>query len=881
MIKESYNLVICEDDNQAYDIRLIYKKQSQIKALKIPRIETLDIWLAEEYQNYLMVENNKIKLSLLNGIEEKILWEKIITSDLKIRKESAVTDITNLAQQAINANRIISTHHIKEVELEQNAVYKELKYFLEWRKDFKKKCSETNLITKYDFINFFTNLQKNNKIINDEKILFISIDEKKKSHEALFKELSKSNIIENQLNKKFPKVKIINNAYQSYEHEVSAIIEWIKENISKKHKKLLIISPALERFQIKIQNEIDRHIQPIVFNKIQTESIANFSLRRPLSAEPILRSALNLIKLNDKKFIPINDICELLLFNNWIDNESFLLREDLANTLRLSKKKFISLQNLQNIVEGYSERYEDSSCRGLRDSLNLIQKNQEIWREKSTGLYWSKQIFQYLDRLNFSKVNNLLYFENNNLKFFFKVINYVNSSKVIPRKLTLSEYLEFIEYYLENFIPSQPNDDAFIDIYGFYENPTKKYDAIWLMNMNDNFWPNKDGFNPFLSKNIQSKYNLFNNTYYRNIYFRKIERLSNITSQISISHALKDNDSLLSPSPWNNLDISIHKHTKIKSTSLLKNQYFIDDHQAPAIKLSGEIFIKSGRLCLENQTKCPAWAFYSHRLGCSTYEADDQDEVSKSAEGLLIHRVLELFWSQTKSLDKLLSMNDLNLEKVIEGYIAQALKEFEEDHSEIDSRLLLMQQQNLKNQIYTWLSEEKKRPLFQIKDLEKTVEIKINRIRFNIRIDRIDVIQNKYELIVDYKTGKNPTTRKAFFSDTLTDLQIPIYACFLPNKNLAGVAIAHINRRKINLYGITSSKIENITPQLNNKIDHPVAKDWSGLLSMWQQRLEKTAEQYLSGNASVTFNKNTDFTYCEVLPLLRLAEKKYQFEQYK
>ena len=46
------------------------------------------------------------------------------------------------------------------------------------------------------------------------------------------------------------------------------------------------------------------------------------------------------------------------------------------------------------------------------------------------------------------------------------------------------------------------------------------------------------------------------------------------------------------------------------------------------------------------------------------------------------------------------------------------------------------------------------------------------------------------------------------------------------------------------------------------------------------KKIEKIVEQYLSGNAAVTFDENIDFTYCDVLPLLRLAEKKYQFEFY-
>ena len=160
-------------------------------------------------------------------------------------------------------------------------------------------------------------------------------------------------------------------------------------------------------------------------------------------------------------------------------------------------------------------------------------------------------------------------------------------------------------------------------------------------------------------------------------------------------------------------------------------------------------------------------------------------------------------------------------------------------------------------------------------------EVKIHKLKFKVRVDRIDNIHEKYHLLIDYKTGKQPTTRKALFSNDLTDLQIPIYACVVPLDNLIGVAIGHMNRDKINLYGITSPNVEIITKQLSSKIDHPDINDWESLLSLWQKHLEELAEQFLSGDVSVTFNEKIDFTYCDILPLLRLAEKKYQFEQYE
>ena len=116
MINKSYTIIVCENEIQSNDIRHIFKKQSNINVLKIPKIITLDNWISSEYQDYLIIEKID-ELLVLNGVEEKIIWEKIIGNDLKQRQEKKITDVTNIAQQTINANRIISTYQIDTSEL--------------------------------------------------------------------------------------------------------------------------------------------------------------------------------------------------------------------------------------------------------------------------------------------------------------------------------------------------------------------------------------------------------------------------------------------------------------------------------------------------------------------------------------------------------------------------------------------------------------------------------------------------------------------------------------------------------------------------------------------------------------------------------------------
>ena len=111
--------------------------------------------------------------------------------------------------------------------------------------------------------------------------------------------------------------------------------------------------------------------------------------------------------------------------------------------------------------------------------------------------------------------------------------------------------------------------------------------------------------------------------------------------------------------------------------------------------------------------------------------------------------------------------------------------------------------------------------------------------------DRL-VVENDVVTIIDYKTGKNVISRKALFSNDLTDLQLPIYACFTSINGLSGVAIGHINRGKINLYGVLSSDNNTISKQLSSKIDNSAIKDWHSLTNLWRNKIENIVEQYLS-----------------------------------
>ncbi len=57
--------------------------------------------------------------------------------------------------------------------------------------------------------------------------------------------------------------------------------------------------------------------------------------------------------------------------------------------------------------------------------------------------------------------------------------------------------------------------------------------------------------------------------------------------------------------------------------------------------------------------------------------------------------------------------------------------------------------------------------------------------------------------------------------------------------------------------------------------------DWETLLAHWKTVIENIAREVRAGEAAVRFADESDLAYCEVKPLLRLPERKLQFERFQ
>jgi len=863
-------------ENQVEDIKLIFKDKHQKKTIQLPGIYSLNRWLKSEYQEFCLIDQVGDVINIMNGIEERLLWENIIKNDLK-NQSFLKNQIDGITDKVISADSLIRENLISKNELKKNETHQEMHYFNKWRNQFDGYCLENKLFSRNSFIEFFIEKQKEFDIIDNQELLLVGFDDNSPLYKDLINSLKKRNELKNYKAKEEKIKKQRKLECENVEDEIKEIIKWIKENSK---KKLLIVSPALSRFQIKLQNEIDREIQPNIYKEYDKNNIYNSNLKRPLSNEPIITAAINLLKLNNPHSIKPKLIYELLIFNNWIDSEYYMHREQLGNYIKDKKLPKISINSLKKLIENDS-KLKELKLDSLKKTLLLIEKNQVLWSKKKDLNEWITLTEEYWIEIKANKINNLLSFEINNINSLFKSLNQLKNNKIIDYPLVFEEYWEILFTQLENSPAPKGSNDFYIDINGFAENPIKKYDAVWLMNMNTNLWPGKIEFNPFLPKKLQKKYHIFDEIHIKKIDKVRLNRLNSFGPDITISYSNKDVDTLLIPTPGYFDELKAKKIIpKVKEIDNKKYLEKIKDDKAPKI-LGANINVSGGFRCLEHFHVCPAWSFYENRLHAKTYQEDDQEEISKMSRGNLIHELLEKFWKTHKNSINLTKMSEKALLKSIEILTHEVMSSYQVSKPHLNPSQIKLEGDYFKNLLYQWLCYEKlERPRFSVVESEEKYSVKIDRINFNVKIDRIDQYEDGSRLLIDYKTGSE-TPISQWKKSPITSLQMPIYTIFSGIENISATGIVYIHNNDVKLVGLSSYAQEPIDGMITafSKQKLKTHEDqWSELIASWGVDINKLATGYLSGDAKVTYSNEGELKYCAVKPLLRLAERKWQFE---
>ena len=451
----------------------------------------------------------------------------------------------------------------------------------------------------------------------------------------------------------------------------------------------------------------------------------------------------------------------------------------------------------------------------LLDNLESIAVFWESLNKSYSLDVWVEIWFKFLNEINFAM----------NAKFLDEQIEVLNQIRSQMFKLSKrSNWFPKINGHLAGKLLCQAlyedivvvNKKAKINFINQIDAVGAKFDALWITQCDEKKWLDAVRLNPCLDISWQQELNLPHSSFSQELKYAKflLDNYTNYTKQIVFSYSQDEENLEFSPVICDVIEVKEEFFLSKKIELKLEKKLQLIPQSFEAKSLDSKLSLQ----ILEEQGKCPFRAFLKYYLKISPKQNLITDK--KRERGIKLHKFLADYYKYN-------SFDNAIIEGLEERYI--------DDYFSNED---LVEKQCLKRIIIDWFNVEKKRPVFEVIEIEKEYSLKILNQILNLRIDRLDLVGNDYYLI-DYKTGNMSLSVSNWNQERMSNLQIPLYLLSNPDVYYFGIAYLVANKVKLLTYSV-----EEIASKFH--------KDKNGLLEYWRLKIEDLAKDFISGRSEMS-----------------------------
>jgi exodeoxyribonuclease-5 len=672
--------------------------------------------------------------------------------------------------------------------------------------------------------------------------------------------------------------------------ECAAVAAWAQAHLAADpERRLGIVAPDLASVRDRLEFALDDALHPALIRPDAAESprCFNFSLGRGLADLPLIRVALDLLALGSGRAkVEQGRLSALLLAGGWSAATAEADgRARLDAALRRDLPYFTTLPALIRLAGRLAEQ-EPPLCPQTVAALEaFVAALADAPKARHPG-EWSAIFRRALKAAGWPGDRQLSSHEYQARRAFGEVLDGFGRLDMLLGPLSLTEAVRRLSQLCRQriFQPETRGRPA-IQVLGVLESAGLDFDALWVMGMNDDLWPPPPRPNPLLPAELLRAAGAAHASAEVELDFaqRVHARLALAAPAVVFSYAQADGNRLLRPSPLivgmvraSSAPIAIAtlaRQLAAESPTALEQ---LEDATAPPVS-DGEK-VSGGSWLLRAQAICPAWAYYQYRLGGEAME-EPVEGLDPAARGTLVHAALEALWTAVQTSTALAALDEAGRQEAIAEAVGAALQNFElARHITLPARFRELEAARLARLLDVWLAVEGKRSLpFEVLACEQQADIEIEEIRVKMVVDRIDRLDDGRQIIIDYKTGATIDI-KNWAESRISEPQLPIYAA-LVNDEVAAVVFAKVLLDKPAFAGIADEKdilpgVQGIGDDKQKIFDRGEFPDWIAVVTHWRERLRAIAREVKSGQAGVVFADEKSLQYCEVLPLLRLPERR-------
>jgi probable DNA repair protein len=484
--------------------------------------------------------------------------------------------------------------------------------------------------------------------------------------------------------------------------------------------------------------------------------------------------------------------------------------------------------------------------------LGALRQLDELRSRQQSPLEWAELAPRLLEAMSFARAGALSSMEFQAFRRFEQAIETTGSLGFDGRRVGWAEFLSALGRALEGTLFAPESRDAAIQIAGPAESAGLSADAIWFLGTTEDTWPSKGAMHPMLPPEVQRETAMPHATPQLDWDLAEsiTVRLLNSAPQIHFSYSRQVKGVESRPSRLI-AQFALPQAVEFESARAAPLTISIEDWSRVAREPGA---LSGGAAILSSQSQCPFKAFAASRLGAQSWEPA-QIGLSPSQRGLILHAVLRSVWGGPpdgiRSHAELTQIADrdawieVHVDGVFGSPLVAALRE------RMPERYLKLEQRRLVALIAQWLEYESQRIPFEVLETEADRNIALRGLSINLRLDRLDKLNDGSVLVIDYKTGD--VQPKAWDLPRPEDVQLPVYAGFglKPDEELGGLVFAKLRIGKNCFAGSVGAAAETLLAGLKGNSSLMKRALTAEQLLDWKESIEQLAEDFLNGRAAV------------------------------
>jgi probable DNA repair protein len=660
--------------------------------------------------------------------------------------------------------------------------------------------------------------------------------------------------------------------------ELAACALWCRRHLDQNpDARLLIVSQDAGLRRGEIERAFHRHLG----RSNGSVSPLEFSLGIPLAHIPLARGAMLLLRWLNQPILE-HELDWLLSTDSTSEGraDTAALQHYMQEIRRRNQQRpSWTLEAFLNAQPG-GLKVPESWSRRMLTAARMLQE-----AEKQPALGWAALIPRIMKEAGWPGQSPMASASFQALDHWAKNIEECGTLGYDEQTLSWPVFHSALARQLENTLFTPESQGAHIVVTGAVQSGGLSADGIWFLGAEEDTWPLNGTVHPFLPNFLQKEHCMPHSSTELDSELSQIvtARLVHSTAEICFSHAALRSKADANPSrlaiQYAGDPVRLPSYLVPVPSPLPSARLFEDGSQVPFTPAK----VTGGSSTLTLQSQCAFKAFATARLAAQSWDAAETG-LNPRQRGELVHAILNSAWGgpttngwQTSDeLATLLSAEGTDgVEKFVAGHVQSVLqlKLSPKLRERMPGRYLQIEEKRLVQLITEWLLYEATRARFVVGRVEAKTAVTIAGLEFDLRLDRLDTLEDGTKLVVDYKTGAASPSKWEL--PRPEDVQLPIYSAFaVEQEACGGLVFASLRTGELAFSGKVRQSVA-LLPNLSRAsslVKNPLTNEH---LEEWRSAVEQLARDFISGRAIVNpRDSTTTCEHCTLKSLCRIEDNR-------